>query len=103
MATFDAAQITSLAEIFGTTSDEMGYWLDGREGIITDADKTAIVAQIARYVNGTVKGRVWFEGTESNEGFNMGTVNVASNKDPKTIIGGLIGWPQSSGSRLVRA
>lgn len=103
MATFTEAQVTSLAEIFETTSDVMSTHLTFRAGLITDSDKTAIVAQIARYTNATVAGRTWFKGTESNEGFNMGAVNVASNKDPRTIIAGLIGWEVSSGGRLVRA
>lgn len=102
MATFTEAQTTSLAAIFTASSDVMDDHLVYYASVITESDKTAILAQVTRYENGTVKGRVWFDSTESNEGFNMSAVNVASNKDPKTIIAGLIGWEVVSGSSLVR-
>jgi hypothetical protein len=93
MATFDEAQVTSLASMFGSNSDAMSYHLEGYEELITESDKTAVLAQITRYSGGTVKGRVWFEGKESNEGFNMSPVFVADNRDPREIIAGLIQWP----------
>lgn len=103
MATFTEAQVADIAVILGTNSDLMDDHLDSYEGIITESDKTIIVAQIARYNNGTVSGRVWFEGTESNEGFNMSTPNNAAYKNPAEVIAKLIQWPLMTGSRLVRA
>jgi hypothetical protein len=99
MATFDAAQITSLAEIFGTTSDEMSYWLDGREGIITEADKTSILADVTAHqaieddnINVTA-GPAGFQGRIS-----------PSDKRSliKKRIGALLGWQVVSGGGLVR-
>jgi hypothetical protein len=100
MATFDESQVTSLAEIFGQTSDYMGQWLDVRASIITDADKTAILTDITSYqaiendnINVTA-GPAGFKGQIS-----------PSNKRSliRDRIGALIGWEVSSSSRLVRA
>lgn len=104
MATFTEAQVADIAVILGTNSDVMDDHLDYYESLITESDKTIIVAQIARYNNGTVTGRVWFEGTESNEGFNMSAIVAAANRDPRAVIAGLIQWPWSGGGQgsLVR-
>lgn len=92
MAVFDEAQVTSIASMFETNSDVMDTHLDLHAGIITDADKTEITAQIARFTNGTVKGRVWFEGKESNRGYNMSAPVSADNRDPRAVVAGLIQW-----------
>jgi hypothetical protein len=92
MATFTEAQITDIASMFGTYSHLMDAHLDSLVSMITDADKTAILAQVARYQNGTVKGGVWFRGTESNEGFNMSSPNIADSRDPRDVVAGLIQW-----------
>jgi hypothetical protein len=105
MATFTAAQVTSLAVMFASNSDLMGDHLGFHEELISEDDKTAIIAQVTRYENGTVTGKVWFEGTESNEGFNMSTPFAASNRDPREIVAGLIHWQwvnYSGGGRLSR-
>lgn len=75
--------------------------------IPTAAIEAKVITQIDRYNDGTVSGGVWFEGTESNEGFNMSTPNTASTKDPKTIIALLLEFDLSSQfsgqTRLIRA
>lgn len=49
MATFDEAQVTSLCRILGTNSDRLDQHLTYHAQVITDADKTAVVADIAAF------------------------------------------------------
>jgi len=100
MATFDESQITSLARIFGTNSDVMGLHLDLYAGIITDADKTAILLDVTAY--GLVQDNdVSIDPKERNFGARIGADTKRSLI--KQRIGGLIQFQVSSGSRLVRA
>jgi hypothetical protein len=100
MATFDESQVTSLAEIFGQTSDYMGQWLDVRASIITDADKTAILADITSY-QAVETDYVDIMPNIGNKG-----AKLSPDKQRSLIrnrIGSLIGWQVSSSNRLVRA
>ena len=101
MATFTEAQVTSLARMFSTSSDVMGLHLDFYAGIITDADKTAIVADITAY-EALENVAESIEPMERNFG-----VRVNSDGQRSLIrnrVAGLIGWETASGgSRLVRA
>ena len=106
MATFTESQITDLAVILSTSSDELNAHLDLHGSLITESDKTVILAQVTRYTAGTVSGGVWFEATESNEGFNMGIPFNAGTRDPREIISALLRWQGVSlwgWTRLVRA
>ena len=49
MATFTDAQKSDLARIFGTNSEELGYRLDIYAGVITDDDKTAVLADVTAF------------------------------------------------------
>jgi hypothetical protein len=100
MATFDESQVTSLAEIFGQTSDYMGQWLDVRASIITDADKTAILADITSY-QAVEDDNVFVQPNVKNFGAEISPSQKRSLI--KNRIGALIGWEVSSSSRLVRA
>lgn len=49
MATFSEAQITDLCRIFGVDSETLGYRLDIYAGVITESDKTAVLADITAF------------------------------------------------------
>ena len=100
MATFSESQVTSLAEIFGQTSDLMSQWLSIRDGIITESDKTAILADVTSY-QAIEDDNVEISAKERN----FGAAVSASNKRNliKKRIAALIGWQMASGSRLVRS
>ena len=101
MATFTAAQTTSLARIFGTSSDAMDYHLDGREELITEDDKTAILLDVTAYV-AIEDDNVSIEPKERNFGARLS--GGAKRSLIKNRIAGLIGWETvSGGSGLVRA
>jgi hypothetical protein len=100
MATFDETQVTNLARIFGTTSDLMSTWLDVRTSIITDADKTAILADITSY-QAIQDDNLQLEPKERN----FGTRLNASDKRSliRNRIAGLIGWQMTASAGLVRS
>ena len=99
MATFDEAQTTSLARIFGTTSDVLGLHLDFWAGVITDSDKTAILADITAYE------AIENDNVEVSANLKNFGANVSADKKRSLIkrrIAALIGWEMSSGASLVR-
>lgn len=49
MATFTESQITDLCRIIGTNSDLLSTHLDYYETLITDSDKTAVLADVTAY------------------------------------------------------
>ena len=49
MATFSESQITDIAEILETNSDVLGYQLDLNAPIITESDKTKVLAKITEW------------------------------------------------------
>ena len=83
---FTATQKADLVEILNRNAIQLDVQLAAYALYITAEMETKVIAQIARYNNGTVKGGVWFEGTESNQGFNMSGANTAASKDPKSVI-----------------
>lgn len=100
MATFDEAQVTAISRIFSADSDEMDAHLTYRASLITDADKAAVIADIAAHVaieddNVNV--------TAGPAGF-QGRISPAEKRSLiKQRIAGLIKWPYYGGSRLVRS
>lgn len=101
LATFDEGQVTSLAEIFTTTSDYMGQWLNIRASIITASDKTAILADITSY-QAIEDDNVEIVDKEANFGARLRP--AAKRTTIRNRIAGLIGWEAvTSGSRLVRS
>lgn len=102
MATFDAAQTTSLARMFSTSSNLMGYHLDEYEGVITEADKTAILLDITAF-EAIEDDAESIEPKERNFGVRVNA--DAPRALIKNRVAGLIGWQMASsgGSRLMRA
>jgi hypothetical protein len=49
MATFDADEITDLAEILGTNSDELGAHLTFYAAVISDPDKTKVLSLVTEW------------------------------------------------------
>lgn len=100
MATFTSAQITDLARILGTNSEELGYKLDIYAGVITDDDKTAVLADITA-----------FEAIEDDNVFvTAGPAGFQGSISPdkkrsliKKRIAALLHCDDSGGSRLVRS
>src|SRR5688572_31965903 len=101
MATFDAAQITDLAEILGTNSDVLDDHLDYYASLITESDKTKVLARVVEWqaIDGNF---AWFSPTESNEGFNLSPGQQRTKL--ASWIAQLLQWPYvSSGqSSLIR-
>src|SRR6185312_15580465 len=99
MATFVESEVTDLARIFGRNSDYMGQYLSIRAGIITDSDKTAILADVTAYQS-IEDDNVEVTGNIKNFG-----ANVSADRKRSLIrnrIGALIGWEVSTGASLVR-
>jgi hypothetical protein len=46
MATFTEAQVSELAGVLGTNSDTLGYHLDAYEQVISESDKTNVLATL---------------------------------------------------------
>jgi hypothetical protein len=92
------AQKSKLVQILGRSIIEINTQLAAYSEDITAEMETDIGTQITRWTNGTVKSGVWFEGTESNRGFNTGTANIADNKDPKTLIEHLMFFESEGGA-----
>jgi hypothetical protein len=101
MATFTEAQITDLAEIFTVNSHYMGEWLESRETMITDSDKTSILLDVTAY-QAVQDDYVDILPNVANKG-----AKVSPDKQRSLIrgrIGALIDWQVTSGGgRLVRA
>lgn len=100
MATFTEAQITDLAEILGTNSDLLSTHLDFYESLITDADKTAILARVTDYQAVEDKD-LSIMPTESNFGAKIGSSEKRSLIRKR--IAALLSWQGlDSGNRLIR-
>lgn len=98
MATFDESQVTSLSRAFGATSDLMEQHLTERASLITDADKTAVLADITD-LEAIEDDNIFVAAGPA--GF-KGSISPANKRSLiKSRIAALIGWPYSSG-RLVR-
>lgn len=93
---FNDTQKAKLVQILGRDLLKINGQLAAYADSIMPEIETEVIAQIARWQNGTVKGGVWFEGTNSNEGFNMSSVNIADNQDPKTLIEHLLFFETSN-------
>lgn len=99
MATFTESQITDLAEILGTNSDLLGAHLDYYESVITDSDKTKVLARVTEWQGADVG--VAIEPKERNFGVRIGANSTQSFIAQK--IAALLQWPMASvSSRLVR-
>lgn len=99
MATFAEGEVTSLARIFGTTSDIMQLWLSLRAGIITDSDKTAILADVTAF-EVIESDNVYIDAGPA--GF-KGRISPQEKRDLiASGIAALIGWEQGKGPELVR-
>jgi len=98
--TWTSAQVTSLSRIFGTYSNNVSTRLAFMDSVLTAADQTAIIADIAA-----------FELVESDNVDvdpnvkNFGARISASAKRAliKNRIAGLLQWETSDGGRLIRA
>lgn len=101
MATFTEAQITDLAEILSTNSSDLSYHLDAYEGVITDSDKTRVLAKVTEW-QAIDTDFAKFEPKESNEGFQYdpGVKRAALVQRIATLVQ----WPVTTTSnRLTRA
>ena len=99
MATFTAAQITDLADILGTNSDVLSLHLDFYAGIITDSDKTKVLARVTSY-QALDDLHANFSPKESNEGLKLsasGQRNYYARK-----IANLLQFPFDSGGNVMR-
>ena len=102
MATFTSAQTTDLARIFTSNSDVMGDHLTFFADVISDEDKTAILADITAY-EAVEDDNVFV--TAGPAGF-QGSISPDKKRSLiKNRIAGLIQWPlpSSGGARLVRS
>jgi len=102
MATFTESQITDLAVILGTNSDYLSQHLDFYASVITDSDKTKVLALMSQY-DGFDNRYIAFTPTESNEGLNMNLSNAVGDVESK--IAKLLQFEYdsaSSGNGLIR-
>ena len=100
MATFSESQITDLAEIFDTNSETLADHLEFYASVITESDKTAVLARITD-----------FQAVEDNDTSiepNVRNFGARINSNSKRAlirkrIAALLSWTLTgSGSRLVR-
>jgi hypothetical protein len=63
---------------------------------ITEEIEDEVSAEIVRWTGGTMKGTVTATATESNRGFNLGSVNSADTSNPKTNIEKLLFFETTS-------
>ena len=102
MATFSPTEITDLAEILGTNSDELGAHLDYYESVISDTDKTRVLELVVEWqAVSTSDMVVSVEPKERNFGVRIGA--GAGTASLRSRIASLLQWPLVTGSRLVRA
>lgn len=94
---FTEVQKISLIKILKITRQALDAQLIRHAAYITEETETAVIAELERWEAGTVKGSVWFTATESNEGFNQGSVNSAASSDPKSNIEILLGMDPNDG------
>lgn len=94
--TLTEAEILDISEVIGRDTIEIDAQLAAYSTYITAARETKIRAQLLRYSAGTVVSGEWFEATESNRGYNTGSVRSAANASPKTVLEGLLFFESTS-------
>jgi len=86
-------QKQSIAKALRMTPTLLDAFLTKLGATLTSDLETDVLAELTRFSAGTVKGRVWFTPTESNEGFNLSTPASADTQDPRDNIAGLLEIP----------
>lgn len=99
MTTFSESQITDLAAILGTNSISMSTHIGLYANVITDSDKTKVLAYITDW-QAAENDFVSFTPTESNEGFNLDTTRKRNAFASK--IASLLQWEDYGSGGLVR-
>jgi hypothetical protein len=97
---FDADEKAELIEVTGRNGLEIDVQLAAFSESITSSIETKVRLQLDRYYgrdSQQVRGATWFEGTESNEGFNMSAPNTADTRNPKEVIEGLLFFESDGG------
>lgn len=92
---FTNSQKVKLCKILGINAIQLDVQLAAYALSITAEMEADVIAEIARWEAGAGK-RVWFEATESNEGFNMS--GDITGGDPKFNIETLLFFEHSSAS-----
>lgn len=90
MATFDEDEITDLAEILGTNSDLLDAHLDLYASVITDSDKTKVLARVTEWA-AVDNDTVTIEPMERNFGVRKGSSSTRSLIAQR--IAALLHWP----------
>jgi hypothetical protein len=89
MATFSEQQVTSLAVILGTNSNELAAHLDYHASIITTTDKTAVLVEVDKY-DCVSDDFVSIHPMEANKG--LETSGQAARRGIASKIAGLLHW-----------